>query len=109
MRGYRRIIAQARRGVPRGPGLRGRGGWVGPVGEAAEPPCPMRFISPDALWRGTFLLRQGYGGQVLLRQGYGGQVLIKPGDVVCLAGEAHRAGRQGRTRLEVHAQKVEAT
>ena len=93
------MIAQARRGVPRGPGLRGRGGWVGPVGEAAEPPCPMRFISPDALWRGTFLLRQGYGGQVL----------IKPGDFLCLAGEAHRAGCQGRTRLEVHAQKVEAT
>jgi hypothetical protein len=59
----------------------------------------MRFISPDALWRGTFLLRQGYGGQVL----------IKPGDFLCLAGETHRAGRQGRARLEVHAQKVEAT
>jgi hypothetical protein len=86
------------RGALGGPRLWGRGGWVGPVGEAAEPPCPMRFISPDALLRGTFLLRQGYGGQVL----------IKPGDFLCLAGEAHRAGRQGRTRLEIHAQKVEA-
>jgi hypothetical protein len=34
---------------------------------------------------------------------------MKPGDFLCLAGEAHRAGRQGRARLEIHAQKVEAT
>lgn len=68
-----------------------RGGTRGRrlAGEAVEPPVPVFIISPDALLRGT--------------------LLIKPGDFLCLAGEAHRAGRQGRARLEVHAQKVEAT
>ena len=36
-------------------------------------------------------------------------MLIKPGDFLCLAGEADGTGREGRTRLKVHAQKVEAT
>jgi hypothetical protein len=34
---------------------------------------------------------------------------MKPGGFLCISGEAHRAGREGRTRLEIHAQKVEAT
>ena len=34
---------------------------------------------------------------------------MKPGGFLWLSGEAHRAGREGRTRLEIHAQKVEAT
>ena len=50
---------------------------------------PVLSIPPDALWRGT--------------------LLMKPGGFLCMSGEAHRAGREGRTRLEIHAQKVEAT
>ena len=34
---------------------------------------------------------------------------MKPGGFLCMSGEAHRAGREGRARLEIHAQKVEAT
>ena len=82
-----------RQGIAKGSGRRGgcrRGGARGSrlADEAVQPLLPVLAISPDALVRGT--------------------LLIKPGDFLCLAGEAHRAGRQGRTRLEIHAQKVEA-
>ena len=70
---------------PHGRGTRRRGTRRGGTrgsrlaDEAVQPLLPVVAISPDALWRGTFLLRQGYGGQVLM----------KPGDFLCLAGEAH--------------------
>jgi hypothetical protein len=90
--------SQLGRMVGQGPHWRGgrrggtrRGGARGSrlADEAVQPPVPVFVISPDALWRGT--------------------LLMKPGDFLCLAGEAHRTGRQWRARLEIHAQKVEAT